>query len=203
MATLPKLVFTEEGHLYHRDGQIIPSVTQVLSLCGIGVFGPEVPRRFIERAGEIGKAVHACCHYLEEGTLDVETVDPAISGYAFAYHKFREKHAPHWTHMEEPMVLDGDFPFAGTPDRIGTLTLENELMRCVVDIKTAKQKQSWWPLQTSGYYLLAGGDPVRLVLHLKESGEFTLRAHRDETDIEIFRSVLKVAHWRLANGARL
>ena len=76
--------FLAERHIYEYEGVVVPSVTQVLTLAGIHDVS-HVPLHYLERAAGIGSAVHQACEYLDEGKLDLESVDSLIVGYVLAY----------------------------------------------------------------------------------------------------------------------
>src|ERR1700752_2641687 len=80
--------FTELGHRYEFDGRAIPSVTQVLALSGITDVS-KIPPHILERAATLGTAAHVACELLDQDDLDIDSVDPQITGYVLAYQKFR------------------------------------------------------------------------------------------------------------------
>ena len=63
------LRFDPDSHLYRVDGIIVPSVTQVLEDVGIVDYS-RLPGSTREMALRRGSAVHAACHYDDEGDLD-------------------------------------------------------------------------------------------------------------------------------------
>jgi len=80
--------FDAERHLYLIQGKPVPSVTQVLHSAGLSADYSMVAPEVLERKRIIGEYVHKATQYLDEGCLDLETVDPEIQGYLTGYEKF-------------------------------------------------------------------------------------------------------------------
>ena len=192
-------VFDEEKHLYLLDNRPLLSVTQALKGAGLVEYdnlpiAPDV----LERARARGKAVHAACHYLDEGDLDWSTLDPSLVGYVKAWQKFKDESGIIIEQIEHkfyhPSLL-----FAGTPDRVATRMGR----RGVYDIKTY-ECAAWTGLQLSGYELglrPAGEAPWdRWGVWLKPEGTYKLQQFTNRNDVEIFKACLTVATWKAANG---
>ena len=80
--------FDPIGHLYTIDGRPVPSVTQVLSSTGILPSFSMVDKVLLERKRQIGVALHAALHYLQQGDLDESTVDERVKPRLDAYRLF-------------------------------------------------------------------------------------------------------------------
>src|SRR2546427_11639137 len=83
--------FDPERHLYLVQGRPVPSVTQVLHAAGLAADYSRVPPDVLERKRIIGQYVHKATQYLDEGCLDLETVDPELQPYLAAYQRFLEE----------------------------------------------------------------------------------------------------------------
>ena len=83
--------FDPERHLYVADGRPVPSVTQVLHSARLAADYSMVPPDVLERKRTIGQYVHKATQYLDEGCLDLETVDPELQPYLAAYQRFLEE----------------------------------------------------------------------------------------------------------------
>lgn len=206
---------------YQVDGARVPSVTEVLKLCGLVDYSgidPEV----LERARARGEEVHQWIELIEAGEAATPT-DPEVAGRVEAYRAFRESEAFEVYLSERPLV-DPVYRYAGTPDLVGRMTKRDR--PAVIDIKPPWDPESWWDLQVAGYALLIEegathtdlaplfGDPDsgaararpldRFVLQLRGDGTYRLNPPRDpRRDTLDFLAALRVAHWKLHHGGSL
>jgi hypothetical protein len=192
--------FTELGHVYEQDGVIVPSVTQVLTLAGISdVSG--IPSHILEKASAIGTAVHLATELLDREDLELESLDPQIVGYVVGYQKFKEEHEFKPRLIEHRIIAGVELPYGMCVDRVGSL--KGGELEAVVDIKTSSRPQPSWAIQTAAYAYGLGQDYGRLIVHVAKDGTYKLIPHYDPTDLDIWRSALTVAHWRLRNGTKV
>lgn len=199
-----------ETHTYlDGDGKSVSlSVSAVLSLSGIVQPYPESAAAFVEHAGTLGTVVHEWAEYLDlnplggDESLAIECLEDSIPlPYVLAYQRFLQEHQPEWEHIEQSFT-DPKLDCAGTPDRIGTIKRGKSRIPAIIDIKTAKQVAKYWPIQLSGYQLLANRlDCMLYVVHLAGDGSFKLRPY--ESDTLTFLAAVQVAQWRLRNGAKV
>ena len=179
--------FEEEGHIYTVDSQRWPSVTQVLS--DMGLVKPYLGDPWF---GMRGTALHSASVLWDSGTLDPESVDPAISGFLDAYAKFRTETHMEWEYTEK-RLKHSTYRFCGCIDRA--------LPLC--DLKTT---DSACELQLAGYQSLLreeGIDPGRegFFLHLRENGTYKLVPYRfNRSDTGIFHAAVSLWHWRREKG---
>lgn len=172
------LTFVEEDHEYRLDGEVIPSVTEILrplTAKQYGAINPEVLRIAAER----GTDAHAACEAIDYG-LEPEAAYPDIAGYIAAYEQFLYDHDVEWYGIEEMgACLSWSINFAGTVDRWGMV--DGEL--CVVDVKTTAQpsiaQKCAVCLQTQMYANIIDDkhdiEPQkRYALYLKKDGDYTL-----------------------------
>lgn len=179
----------KETHRYTLNGETLISVTQVLEC--VGLLDTEW---FTEWHRWRGTAIHAACHYLDEGTLDWNTVDPRFTGYIAAYDQFKRETGFIPTAIEQHMY-SWAWRFAGTPDRIGTLNGR----RVLIDLKNVSYSPAY-ALQTAGYAHLAGiPQGCRFTLHLKDDGQYKLRPHTNLWDLDDFLAALRVTKWKMEN----
>jgi hypothetical protein len=191
--------FTERRHLYKDAGIVAPSVTQVLELAGIDDVS-RIPLHHLQRAGAIGTAVHQATHLLDERDLELESVDEEITGYVFAWQKFKEESGFVPLKIEERGVAtDGELKFGYCVDRVGLL--EGELW--LIDLKTASKKQPWWGIQTAGYADAIRHEGPRAAVQLTKDGKYKRLPHTREDDFERWRGALVVAHCLLEFGRKL
>ena len=198
-----------ENHEYTVAGgrRVSLSVSEVLSLAGIVQPYPEIPQvmNFVEHARELGETVHQWCDHLDLGG-DRETAfdvlrDSEPLPYFVAYTRFCAEHEPVWENVEQSFA-SLELDVAGTPDRIGTIKRGKNTIPVILDMKTAQQKAAYWPIQLSAYQYLSGrADCALYVLHLCGDGSYKLRPY--EPDIETFLASVRIAQWRLKNGAKM
>ena len=190
------LTFEEETHTYRLNGELVPSVTQVIEAAGL-----KKPYHGDAWYGERGTAVHRAAHLLEDGSLDWDTVDPRITGFLKAYDSFIREAA--WkTIFSERRMCCASLGFAGTMDKLGRMRRHD----WVVDLKTGG-RENWHPVQTSGYEILASheglaarGSIRRAALYLREDGTYYFEEHKETRDAQVFRAALITAAWKRQNG---
>lgn len=202
------LEFTEKTHTYREDGGVIPSVSQVLTLAGVDdVSG--IPEHILRHAADRGTAVHLACHYLDEDDLIFDSLDQEVLPYVVAYQKFREEYEFKATVIEHRMVGEVDgMRYGMTLDRVGTMTTPEGTYRVLLDLKTASKPQAYWPIQTAAYLvgyagIDTGARPGRAVVHLRKDATFKVLVHDLDTDFDIWRSALTLAHWKIKNGSKI
>jgi hypothetical protein len=152
--TATVLRFDPTLHEYRTpDGQLVPSVTQILKAVGVAVDFDEL-RASSARLGaaidlkrEIGTALHADAHAFDDDDLDWSTVDPRVEPYVRAWATFREN-----TRLvpvtRERRVFHPTLGYAGTLDGI----FEQPNGRLVLaDIKTGDPTASGCAYQTAAY----------------------------------------------------
>jgi hypothetical protein len=80
--------FDQDRHLYLVQDRVIPSVTQVLHAARLSADYSTVAAEVLERKRIIGEYAHKATQYLDEGSLDLATVDSQIQQYLVAYQQF-------------------------------------------------------------------------------------------------------------------
>jgi hypothetical protein len=182
------LTFDEASHTYHFGGQVVPGVTSILS--PLTDFS-RVPPAVLEAASQFGKAVHRACELDDLGTLDEDSLDPALKPYLQAWRKFSAEHQVQWDVIEEP-VYHATMRYAGTPDRFGLVNG----VRTVVDIKSTAQLYPAVGPQLSAYAnALLEPFAIRMAVQLKADGTYVAKTYKDPTDWPMFASLLTLRTW--------
>jgi hypothetical protein len=83
-----EFTFDADRPLYLVEGRPVPSVTRVLHAVGLGADYTLVPLQALERKRIIGNFVHRATQYLDEGSLDLASVDPELQPYLCGYERF-------------------------------------------------------------------------------------------------------------------
>jgi len=196
--------FDAERHLYLVQGKPVPSVTQVLHSAGLSADYSMVAPEVLERKRTIGEYVHKATQYLDEGCLDLATVDPEIQGYLAGYEKFIKESGFRPDLIERRLVgrINGVL-CGGTIDRTGSMA--GKLW--IIDLKCIERLYPSFALQTAGYELLLPKPVVppfkysRAILQLRRDGSYKLTAYSDSADFDVFRAALVVTAWKVNQGA--
>jgi hypothetical protein len=196
--------FDTENHIYRVDERLVPSVTQILGAVGILPDFSRIDRAVLERKRKIGVALHACLHFLQEGDLDLSTVDDEVRPRLEAYELFVSDTGFKPLDCELRMwpTVNG-MRYGGCADVIGELRNEPAL----VDFKTTSGTPSAaWGCQTAAYShgLKAPLRPPfhyrRFSLQLFETGRYSLHEWSDKGDFQTFTLALALCYWKINKG---
>lgn len=127
------LSFNEDSHEYQVNGEIIPSVSEIIRFISREVYG-DVVQSVLDNAADRGTRVHKATQMIDV-VHEVEC-DEDIVPYVQAYVQFLRDHKPQWEHIEKSFFNPSKM-YAGTCDRVGILGGKNTL----VDIKTSSTIQ--------------------------------------------------------------
>jgi hypothetical protein len=192
--------FDPERHLYLVQDKVVPSVTQVLHAAGLAADYSTVAAEVLERKRIIGEYVHKATQYLDEGSLDLGTIDPQIQPYLAAYQRFINESGFRPRLVEHRLVGNvSGMLCGGTVDREGTMGGKP----WIIDLKCIERLYPSFALQTAGYELLLP-KPVtppfrytRAVLQLRPNGSYKLTTYDDPADSDVFRGALGVTVWKM------
>ena len=189
------LTFNEELHEYRLDGEVIPSVTQVLGK--LHDFSM-VPKDILEAACQRGTIVHRLTEFHDQRDLD-----PASIGdywpYLDAWIAFCSDYGVEWEAIEE-RGYSARYGFAGTLDRRGRLT-KIAPGRWIADVKTAKQLHRVFGMQLAAYrQIVAESDPSWLIsrratVQLFADGTYKFTEWRNPSDWTAFLALIHLTQW--------
>lgn len=190
-----QIEFKEENHEYYVDGNLFPSVTQILNIVDSYKW---VDKKILHQAAKFGTAAHRMTEFYDHGILNMDSVSPALMPYLDAWKKFL-----HETNFE---ILDIEYPiasklgYAGMLDRIGTI--DGKLT--ILDIKTSNIIPKTTALQLAAYShaweeMHKSKVRLRLCVHLKPCNYF-IKEYRNPTDFLTFMNFLTVYKWSNNNG---
>lgn len=192
-AMFPSIDFDEPTHTYTVSGLRYPSVTEV-----VGMLRPEsgAPQKLLEYKRQLGKAVHKAIELMERGTLNVDTVDPAIVPFVGAWSKFKAETDFSVLHSEM-IVYSKKIRVAGTLDLTGMRGKFIELL----DLKAVWEMGDETAIQTAGYAMLyqeMTGVKVdrRGGLQLLANGNYSYYPYKDVNDKNVFMACLSVHNWK-------
>ena len=197
---MTEMHFDQETHRYMLGDRPMPSVTQVLAETGI-----IDTRFFTEDARDRGTAVHLATQYLDEGDLDMESVDPAIRPYLDAWELAIDELGIRILEIEK-RVWSSTYGYAGTLDRVATINDE----KAIIDIKTGGKPGPATALQLAAYAeaYASGHDPDvvgglrppvsyrRFAIWLRNDGTYRPIEYTDRSDINVFRAAVAVWNWK-------
>lgn len=186
---LPECEFDAATHTYRIDGNVVPSVTQVLREAGF------IDARWYTEEGRArGEAIHIVTELYDKGTLREDADLGELAGYLAAWKKFLADTGAEVVE-NECTVWHTTLKYAGTMDR---LVIWNKV-DAIGDIKGGGVGK-WEPIQTAAY---AGArdprrpPPKRFAIHLRDNGKYTLKEHTNfARDFDVFRGALIVANWK-------
>lgn len=184
------IVFDEEPHIYTFMGKRHLSVTQVIRNAGLGEDFGHVTHEIMDHARHRGRLVHMACQFVDEGTLDMESVHESLRGYVESYILFRKECKIQPIAIEKKMLAP-EIGLAGTPDLICWMSGR----RVVIDRKTSQVMNKSMGLQTAGYSFLwaeTQGSFIyeRFGLRLQSGGRYKLFQHEDPDDHLAFMQAL-------------
>lgn len=189
--------FDPVAHEYREGDLVIPSVTQVLAGVGITDYSM-VPRAILEHKCELGLQVHRACQFLDEGSLDWDSVDGEAIEYVLAYEAFKRAtgFVPRLNEFQKVAEING-MKFGMTLDREGDINGKPY----VIELKATAQIHSSWGIQLAAYDMGIGGLPRRrAAVHLRPSGGFAVEPYLDRNDKQVFLWALGVTWWKRNNG---
>jgi hypothetical protein len=214
LASIDDIVFDPEPHTYVRSGRRYMSVTEAIRVAGIGDDFSGIPSHVLAYAQARGRAVHLACQHINNGGVDMDSIDQRIWGYVEAYQLFIDQCHTRPIAAEKILFTDDlmgrgkegeGISVAGTVDLV---TFVNGSLS-VLDIKTGQNKGRGAPRQTAGYARLWNlRNPTRRImkrfgLYLGPDGRYQLVPHEDPTDIYAFcdaarytQEKLRMEQWR-------
>lgn len=191
------LHFDPDGHVYTRNGLVVPNVTSVIEAT-LDQFAV-VPQDRLDYARELGTAVHEATALYDADDLDIDSLDLAILPYLEAWIQFRSDTGFVPYDIEQRLFHPRHF-YAGTLDRTGTLFGKNSL----IDIKSGVITPAVGA-QTAAYmearnYRTKDKLTARWVVQLKNDATYRLEQLKGKEDFSVFLSLLCINQWRIKHG---
>ena len=193
----PRLEFKEEDHTYFLDGKPIPSVTKILGDVGLYPDFRLVDPWYAER----GSMVHLACHYLDQGTLDRESLDAEILPYIESYEKFKEVFKVEVLESEI-QLFDETYWYAGTADKLVNINWNMQIREAMADLKCGGPEFGYQH-QIAGYSLARGNhySRLRLGVYLQKDGTCAkVLEYPHPSDFEEFKAACVVYHAKQRKG---
>ena len=140
-----------------------------------------------------GTALHAATHYLDDGDLNWDTVDPVILGRLRAYQKFKDEVQPEILAIER-VVVNPMYRYQGRLDRV----MRIKGREGVVDLK-GPSRAAWNGLQLVAYSACFDRPMARWNLYLSDDG-YRLVEQTGRLDWQAFKAALTLVAWKESNG---
>lgn len=193
--------YNDESHIYKLDGQITPSVTQVLKSVGIIDYS-HIPAGKREASMRFGTAVHLAASLWDKKDLDEKSIHPLIIPYLEGWKKFSAD--------TKVVIIENEKPFYSAKYRYGfkidrILRIGDRLT--VADIKTSVDSQYGTDLQLAGYQLGYNEGKKRceqafdrIAVHLNDKGSYKIIPYKNRNDVNEWLACLNVYNIKKRRG---
>lgn len=190
------LAFDPANHEYRLGDTRLPSVTQTLSPL---IDYSQVPPATLERAQQLGTAVHRLTELYDLDDLDTDSLSQELLPYLTAWMRFRAE-TGFVPELIEQRFHHPALGFAGTLDRTGVIGGR----RAVVDIKKMLRLGPVIGVQLAAYKELCIKNGVhvddRYGLGLRADGTYRLVPYKDPHDWPVFLSLLTLRNFKEKHG---
>jgi len=195
------LTLDPSTHTYRLGATVVPSVSEILEALGFADFAHVDPGVLAEKRA-LGQRVHLATAYLDKGTLDYASVDPAALPYVQSWRKFRDEFRGEILAIERP-IYDPVLHCAGTPDRIfshqGVARWRATLIDLKIGVYVPKHR-----LQSAAYAQIWNAQEPkdsrvtsRATCYLNPHGGYQLLWHEDFAgDLAAFAAARQLYEWR-------
>lgn len=162
----------------------LPHVTDILARAGL-----IETQWFKEYDLARGSALHAATHYLDQGDLNWETVDPVILGRLRQYQIFLDEVQPEILAVEEKVTNEA-LQYQGTLDR----RVKIKGREGILDLK-GPSRAPWQALQIVMYAACFPRPLARWALHLSDE-RYQLIEHKDRSDWDVAKAAITLVAWK-------
>lgn len=193
---MSQFVFDEARHEYAVDGRKLPGVTSLLSPL---VDYSAVPKETLERARQLGQAVHRMTELYDNDDLDEDSLSDELRPFLTGWMRFRTE-----CHFE-PLTIEHRmyhpvYRYAGTSDRTGVV----KGRVAVIDIKKMFVLGPHIGPQLAAYEKLHQSEGMEVVdryaLGLRPDGSYRLQPFADPLDWQCFLSHLTIRNWKVKHA---
>ncbi len=187
----PELEFEEKRHIYLLDGQVLPSVTTIMSPLNKALY-QGVDESVLRAAANRGSAIHSAVE--NYALYRIKDVEPKYSGYFEGFLKFWKENDPKPL-ATESRLYHRIYRYAGTADLPCVINGKSVL----VDYKTsAAVNQMLTGVQLEAYakaYESHGFKfDEKVIVHLKKDGSYQVvrYAANDAESWEVFGALMVI-----------
>lgn len=194
---MDRLSYDDALHEYRYDGNVVPSVTQVLSRLSAVQYRGADPDA-MERAATLGKAVHRMIELDLRGVLDTTSLSEELAIYFVAWRDFMAT-SGFLPIRSEQRVYSQRYGYAGTLDlfgRLDRLALIDAKRTIAVPRTAGPQTAAYEAALRESLPELTGAAPIdRYALHLRADGTWRLVPFRDRVDLRVFLAQITTHQW--------
>lgn len=141
--------FIENGHVYLKDGIIIPSVSEIISYIFPNKYNG-IPKNILEKKAKYGEKVHLAIQLLEE-TGKLIKLNPNQRASISQYLQIKDYY--NIEVLEQEKIVSYKMEYAGRLDMVAKV--DGKL--CLIDIKTTYELDEEYLSWQLSYYELAYG----------------------------------------------
>ena len=178
-----------------------PRVTSILQENKLIDFSM-VRKDIMERACTFGSACHKATELHDLGTLDIDSLDPAIVPYLEGWKNFLKDYGLTFTPEEiEQRLVSKRHGFTGAPDRWHTKK------GLLIDIKSTTAMYPATAIQTMAYQMLIEETlkiKIKKRIGVQLTGQpgkgYKIAPYKDTSDKSVFLSCLNVYRWKQRKG---
>jgi hypothetical protein len=179
-------MITVDAESYTKDGKKYRRVTSLLKEYGL------VPNYPEGNYADFGTHVHQACEYYDKGTLDMDTLDPALKPYLEQYRLFKTSllMTDETIFMIEQTLFSDKYGFAGTIDRV--------IRTSIYDIKTGAPAD-WHGVQLAMYKILAKENNIKVyhcyAVYLTDH-DYKVQAYNKQIYHTVAMSILNIKNYK-------
>lgn len=185
----PTIEFDAEAHEYRVNGEVYPSVTQI-----IHEFGLMDTSHFTDEAAARGRYVAEATAMDDRGELDFDACAAGAKGYIEAWRRFRRETGFIPLQIEQ-VVVSPIYKYAGTLDRLGLL----QSAKWLLDIKCGAFAR-WHFLQLALYALATpglGSATKRAVVALGDDGTYSIKPDENPViHMAAAQALAQISRWK-------
>ena len=200
---MKEVEFDAQTHTYRVAGEIVPSVTQILSDLSIM---KRLDPGILREASERGKLVHRAVELYNNRDLDEETLHPEFEPYIRAWKRFCADQLFEPLH-NEIIIHSERWNYCGTLDTFGTWKQLRRRPPVMIDVKSGMADPVHGP-QTAAYtdplrdmgILTPKEHAMRAVVRLQPNGFYQLDQFYDPKDWSYFLAARSTHEFKARNG---
>lgn len=189
------IIFDDVSHTANDDGINVPRVSHILQEAGMTNFAG-VPAAVLAASCDFGTNVHSGCSLFDAGTLDADSLDPALVPYVTAYAKFKNDYHVNIIH-DELGVFSKKWWYCGKLDKYAEVN-----GKCgIVDLKSGSSIYPATEIQTALYEIAAKEQHklkvnFRLCIQLKGDGTYVPKEYKNKIDLQVAIAATQTYHWK-------
>ena len=181
------MIYDADNHLYYTDDMVpVKSVTQILKDNNLGPDYNSIPPDVLEYARNRGECVNQAVDMYDNGTLDIETLEPEIKLYLDQWIAFKKEYAVKVIDAQK-IVYNEEYEYCGTYDI--KVKLNNTKDICIIELKCTSSRPKSHRWQAAAYRLADKAD-IAIVLYLTKDKFKVYEVTREHEEIFLAAALL-------------